>query len=139
MTLENLWYDSLDHKCCDTFRPRTTDKHTIDIFDNRSYCSYRIAGHFGGSKFWRMTVLANLILAPRGWLTYHCNRKSRFWRILFWRMLDDSSNSPKFPPAKITRYTVIDLLLARWPLHTMYLRSNADISPGDEFYTSKDT
>ena len=27
----------------------------------------------------------------------------------------------------------------RWRLHTMYSRSNADISPGDEFYTSKDT
>ena len=27
----------------------------------------------------------------------------------------------------------------RWRLHTMYQRSNADISPGDELYTSKDT
>ena len=27
----------------------------------------------------------------------------------------------------------------RWRLHTMYYRSNADISPGDELYTSKDT
>ena len=27
----------------------------------------------------------------------------------------------------------------RWRLHTTYKRSNVDISPGDEFYTSKDT
>ena len=27
----------------------------------------------------------------------------------------------------------------KWRLHTMYWRSNADISPGDEFYTTKDT
>ena len=25
----------------------------------------------------------------------------------------------------------------KWRLHTMYQRLNADISPGDEFYTSK--
>ena len=39
-----------------------------------------------------------------------------------WQMLDDSPNSPNFPPAKITRYTVfaIFLLTTEVFLHECY-------------------
>ena len=72
---------------------------------------YRIAGNFGGSKFWRMTQILRFGEFNFGALRLAhvlLQYKKHILANFILANADDSPNSPKFPPAKITRYTVLN-------------------------------
>ena len=74
--------------------------------------SYCIAGNFDGGKFWRMLTFQ--IFDGKyfdGWsvsFTKHCIA-FKIWWVKFWRSGWKASKPSKFPPVKISRYTVITL------------------------------
>ena len=71
---------------------------------------YRIAGNFGGSKLWRMVLNLRFGEFNFGALSLSVNHSTYVNIILaclILAKLANSPNSPKFPTAKITRYTVL--------------------------------
>ena len=82
----------------------------LDTLSSIIYSWYRVAGNFRGSTFWRMTQILCF-----GEFNFGAQRlthillqyKKHILANFILANADDSPNSPKFPPAKITRYTVL--------------------------------
>ena len=71
---------------------------------------YRIAGNFGGSKLWRMVLNLRFGEFNFGALSLSVNHSTYVKIILACHclILAKLANSPKFTPAKITRYTSLE-------------------------------
>ena len=73
---------------------------------------YRIAGMFGGVNVWRIAELKVI----GEWIDFGHKvlLLAKIWLVKVWRITHDSPNSPNFPAAKHSRYTVIRIINDQW-------------------------